>query len=102
VTGPPRFDCRRHQPREVNSRLIQFRTIGPASVILGAELEAEAIASKARKHMQVNVHDLLHGRFAVSEKEVHPLAAQAAGSERRRCVLGDAHESRRDLAVEIG
>ena len=52
--------------------------------------------------MQVNVHDLLHGRFAVSEKEVHLLAAQAAGSERRRCVLGDAHESRRDLAVEIG
>ena len=57
--------------------LIQLRSFGAPGVILRAEFQSESIASKSWKNMEVNMEDLLHGGFTVSEEEVHSFTGQA-------------------------
>jgi hypothetical protein len=46
------------------------------------KLEAEAVPSVPREHMQVAMKNFLHGRLAIREKEIHPLALHATLTQR--------------------
>jgi oligoribonuclease (3'-5' exoribonuclease) len=50
----------------------------------------------------MDVEDLLHGGFAIGEKEIHALTPQPAPSERSRSPMSDPHEVGSALGINVG
>ena len=62
----------------------------------------DGVALEARDHVQVNVEDILAGRFAVGEEEVDTFAAQAGTAHGGRHALGDAKQVHAGGFVQLG
>ena len=65
-------------------------------------VDDDGVALEARDHVQVNVEDILAGRFAVGEEEVDAFAAQAGTAHGGRHALGDAKQVHAGGFVQLG
>ena len=70
-------------------------------MIFRAEAQPKAVPVETREDVQMDVKYILPGGFPVRQEQVHPLAAQPAGAQRRRRALGHLENSRAVLRVQL-
>jgi hypothetical protein len=89
-----------HISAELRADPVKLGTRWPRAVIR-AESKAETVAAIPRKHVEMYVQHFLHGRFSVSQKEVHALTPNVGFPQRRGKAMGDSHERGSGVAAQL-
>jgi hypothetical protein len=81
--------------------MIEIGALRAAGEIVWREAQSKAVAGEPRKHVKVDVKNLLHRRLAVRQEEIDPFAAHAALTNCRGHTLPDAHQVGGCLRISI-
>ena len=86
---------------DLSADSVQLGAWGPVLVI-GPELESEAVILETREDMQMNVKDFLSGGFAVSEEKIDSLAFHVSLSNRCGNSVRVLHQPTCCSGIEVG
>jgi len=81
--------------------MIKLGALRAAGEVLWREAKSKPVAREPRKHVEVDVEDLLHCRLAVRQEEIDPFATHAALTNRRGRTLPDTHHVGGCLGIDI-